>query len=95
MLIDKVKLSLKIDDSTMDEDIQDSIAAAKADLELSGVAKSNIVETDPLIIRAVKTFCKAEYSISNEEANRYRDWYNSLKTSLAASTKYNTEGTKS
>lgn len=62
MILDKIKLALRIDDDDLDEEIQDSIDAAKADLKLSGILESKIVETDPLIIRAIKTFCKCEFS---------------------------------
>ncbi|SKA89687.1 uncharacterized phage protein (possible DNA packaging) [Clostridium sp. USBA 49] len=91
MLLDKVKQSLRYEDNSFDEDLQDSIDAAIADLELSGILGSKIVETDPLIIRAIKTFCKAEYSIDNNEAQRYRESYNMLKIHLALSREYTTE----
>jgi uncharacterized phage protein (predicted DNA packaging) len=90
-ILDKVKLSLKVDDTTQDTDIQDTIDAAKADLKLSGVLESKIVDTDPLIIRAVKTYCKAEYSSDDREATRFKESYNSLKAHLSLSQDYITE----
>jgi uncharacterized phage protein (predicted DNA packaging) len=90
-MLEKIKLSLRIDGNILDEEIQDTIDAAIADLELSGILGSKIVETDPLIIRAIKTFCKAEYSIDNNEAQRYRESYNMLKIHLALSREYTTE----
>ncbi|KZL94363.1 head-tail connector protein [Clostridium magnum] len=91
MLLNKIKLSLRVDDTDLDEDIQDAIDAAVADLQLSGIIKSKIVDTDPLIVRAIKTFCKAEFSSDDKEANRYRECYDMLKTHLSLSTDYNTE----
>lgn len=91
MLIDKVRTSLKIDDNSQDEDIQDTIDAAIADLKLCGVLESKIIETDPLIIRAIKTFCKSEFSTDEKEANRYREAYEMVRNHLSMSIDYNTE----
>lgn len=89
MLLDKVKLSIKIDDDIQNEDIQETIDAVMADLKLCGVHESKIVETDPLILRAIKTFCKAEYSMDDKEAARYRQSYEMLRDHLCLSIDYN------
>ena len=89
MVLEKVKLVLRIDDTVLDEDIQDTINAAMADLKLCGVLESKIVETDTLILRAVKTFCKAEYSSDDKEAARYRESYEMLRNHLSMSVDYN------
>lgn len=90
-MLEKIKLALRIDDDILDEEIQDSIDAAKADLKLSGILESKIVETDPLIIRAIKTFCKIEFSTDDKEAERYRNSYEMLKDHLALSIDYTVE----
>lgn len=91
MLIDKVKLSLRFDDTILDTDIQDTIDAAKADMLLCGILKSKIVETDSLILRAIKIYCKAEYSTDDKESNKYRESYEMLRNHLSMSIDYNTE----
>jgi len=91
MLLEKVKLSLRFDDTVLDTDIQDTIDAAIADLILCGVLESKIVDTDPLIIRTVKIFCKAEYSSDDKESTRYRESYEMLRDHLSLSIDYNTE----
>ena len=91
MLLDKIKLALRYDDDGLDEDIQDTIDAAVSDLKLSGIIESKIVETDPLIIRAVKTFCKAEFSSDDKESTKYKESYDMLKIHLSLSIDYNTE----
>lgn len=90
-MLDKIKLALRFDDNILDEDIQDTIDAAIADMELCGVLRSKIVETDPLIIRAIKTFCKAEYSTDEKESNKYRECYEMLRNHLTMSTDYISE----
>jgi len=89
MILDKVKLTLRIDDTILNEDIQDTINAAMADLKLSGVLGSKIIETDALILRAIKTYCKAEYSSDAKEAERYSESYAMLRNHLSMSIDYN------
>lgn len=86
--LDKVKLSMRVDDATLDTDIQDSIDACKADLALNGILSAKIVDTDPLILRAIKVYCKAEYSDDDKEASRFRESYEMLKNHLALSQEY-------
>lgn len=87
-MLEKIKLALRIDDNYLDSEIQDTIDAAKADLKLSGILENKISETDQLIIRAIKTFCKAEFSTDDKEAERYRDSYNMIKIQLSISIDY-------
>jgi len=89
MVLEKVKLVLRIDDTILDADIQDTINAAMADLKLCGVLESKIVETDTLILRAIKTYCKAEYSSDAKEAERYSESYAMLRNHLSMSVDYN------
>lgn len=91
MLLDKVKLALRIDDIDLDDDIQDTIDAATADLKLCGILENKITETDPLILRAIKTFCKAEFSTDVNEAERYKESYAMIRNHLALSIDYTTE----
>lgn len=87
-MLEKVKLTLKIDDNSLNEDIKDTIDAAKQDLKLSGVLESKIVDTDSLIIRAIKIYCKAEYSTDDKEASRYLQAYEMLKNHMCLSVDY-------
>lgn len=87
-LLDKVKLSMRIDDTVLDTDIQDVIDAAEADLILCGILEDKIVDTDPLIVRAVKIFCKAEYASDDKESERYRQSYEMLRDHLSMSIDY-------
>ncbi|SHF16424.1 head-tail connector protein [Caloramator proteoclasticus] len=88
MLLDKIKIALRIDGNDLDEEILDLIYAAKADLKLSGVLETKIVDTDPLIIRAITTYCKANSSSDNNEAERYQKSYEMIKNHLTLSQEY-------
>lgn len=87
-MLEKIKLALRIDGNDLDSEIDDEIEAAKADLILSGVTKEKINDEDPLIIRAIKIFCKIEFASNEQEAERYRNCYEMLKSHLTLSADY-------
>jgi hypothetical protein len=88
---DVVRAALRISGTTLyDSEIDDLIAAAKADLQLAGILAAKIVDTDPLVRRAIVVYCKANFG-SNEDAERLALSYESLKISLALSADYTVE----
>jgi uncharacterized phage protein (predicted DNA packaging) len=91
MLINDIKDSLRVDGTDLDAEIQDLIDAAKADLQLSGVSSSKIVDTDPLIKRAVTVYVKANFGWDNKDAPRFEQSYIMLKTHLTLSAEYTAE----
>lgn len=86
-MIEKVKLALRIRSNSLDLDIQDLIESAKADLSISGV--KNLNEDDPLIIQAIKTYCKANFGLDNKDSEKYQRAYDLLKQSLSLCGDYN------
>lgn len=88
-LLTDVKQCLRIysDDEDAEIELQDLIDAAKADLQLSGVLASKIIETDPLIKRAITLYCKAEYGY-DEMGKHFALSYKSLKNHLTLSAEY-------
>lgn len=87
-MLDDVKDALRVSGADLDIEIQDLIDAAKADLQLSGVHASKLVDTDPLIKRAVVVYCKAHFGWDNPEADRFAQSYNMLKQHLTLSAEY-------
>lgn len=87
-MLDDVKDALRVSSNDLDVEIQDLIDAAKADLQLSGVHLAKIVDTDPLIKRAVIVYCKAHFGWDNPEAPRFEQSYIMLKTHLTLSAEY-------
>lgn len=79
-MVEKVKTALRIDDNSLDDELKDLISACKKDLKISGVGK--IEDTDSLIIRAVITYCRANFDPTNSDYDRYIQSYESLKTHL-------------
>ena len=88
-LTEKMRAALRISSTSqkITEEIEDCIAACKADLANDGVKA--IEEKDPLIIRAVTLYCKAEFGY-NGKADKFRQSYDVLKMRLSLSKEYNT-----
>ncbi|WHP43832.1 head-tail connector protein [Lysinibacillus boronitolerans] len=86
-MLNKIKQSLRITHNSLDNEIQDLIDAARADLRISGVVKLD--ETDSLIIRAITVYSKANFGLDNADSEKYQQSYDSLKTHLALSGEYN------
>ncbi|MEK4381171.1 head-tail connector protein [Aeribacillus sp. FSL K6-2848] len=87
-MLESVKRALRVTVSDFDEEIQDLIDAAKRDLEIAGVDKDKIVDTDKLIRRAIITYCKANFGYDNPEAERFQQSYDMLKQHLSLSYDY-------
>ena len=85
-MLEKVKLALRIKTTKLDEEIQGLIDACLIDLSISGVRK---LEADPIIIRAVILYCKANFGLSNSDSEKYQNSYDLLKMSLKLCGDYN------
>lgn len=86
-MLDKIRKSLRITHNALDDEIQDLIESAILDLQLSGVQKTD--SDDPLIIRAVTTYCKANFGFENPDSEKLNQSYTSLKIHLSLAGDYN------
>lgn len=86
-LTEKMRAALRISSTSekITEEINDCIAACKADLKDVGVV--NIDETDALIIRAITLYVKSEFGY-NDKAEKFAYSYDCLKTHLSLSSEY-------
>ena len=85
-MLQKIKDALRVNGTDLDEEIQDLIDAAKADLRLSGITKN---EDDPLILRAITIYCKAHFGYEEPaQAELFMKSYTALKAHLALSQEY-------
>lgn len=88
-MLDDAKTALRVSGAALDTEIQDLIDAAKADLRLTGVHPDRIVDTDPLIKRAITVYCKAHFGYEEPaQAELFMKSYNALKSHLALSQEY-------
>ena len=58
-IFEKVGLALRWKHSSLDDEIKDNIRAAQDELIRVGVPEADATSNKPLIVRAVKTYCKA------------------------------------
>lgn len=88
-LTEKMRAALRISSTSakITDEIEDCIAACKADLKNDGVKR--VDENDALIIRAITLYCKAEFGYQNN-AEKFRNSYDILKMRLSMSQEYNT-----
>lgn len=84
-MLEKVKLALRITTAAFDTEITDLINAALADLGIAGVLIED--EMAPLIIRAVTTYCRANFG-QPEDYERMKAAYDEQKAQLQMATGY-------
>lgn len=88
-MLDKVKLALRIKTVAFDSELEDLITAALADLGLAGVITDDT--TDPLVIRAVITYCKLHFGESSDP-DRLKAAYDEQKAQMQMATGYTNWG---
>lgn len=88
-MLQDIKDALRVNGDDLNNEILDLIESAKADLILSGVNKDKVIDTDPLIKRAIIVYCKANFGYDDVNmAERFEQSYISLKHHLTLSTEY-------
>ena len=86
-MLEEVKDTLRVSGDELDIEVQGLIDAAKIDLRISGVNK--IDDADPLIKRAVITYCKAHFGYEDVNVSeRFERAYIMLKQHLSLSGEY-------
>lgn len=88
-MLDDVKNVLRVSGTDFDVELNDLIESAREELRLAGVhstlASSN---SDILVKKAIMVYCKAEFGFDNQEAERFRKAFDSLKQHLTLSSEY-------
>lgn len=90
-LFDDVKFYLRIDldDTALDGEIQDLIDAVQAELIDVGVNPTLVGSaTDPLIKKAITTYCKANFGYDTDIKEAFASSYEKLKIYLMNSGTY-------
>lgn len=89
-MLEIVKKALRISATAFDDEITDLVEAARQDLVLSGVTPEIAKhDEDPLIKRAIITYCKANFGYDNPDADRFASSYQALKEHLTLAGEYN------
>jgi uncharacterized phage protein (predicted DNA packaging) len=87
-MIETVKRELRITSTAFDEEVMDLIEAAFADLRIPPIKADKLVETEPLIKRAVILYCKAYFGLDNQDSEKYIKSYDNLVQKLSLSLIY-------
>lgn len=88
-LLSKAKDVLDITGAYKDDEISDLLDAALLDLEIAGVNTDLL--TDPLIIRAVLTYCLANFK-GEEDRDSWKKVYDEQKAQLQMSSRFTNWG---
>lgn len=93
-MLERVRLALRNPPEELNEEITDLIEAARNDLIRSGVSpeKAND-DDDPLIRKAIVTYCKAYFGLDDKETvpvkEMYMKSYEKIKQELSLTGDYN------
>lgn len=87
VLLDKVKMALRITTAAFDDELLDLISAAKTDLGIAGVTLP--AELDAICNRAVVTYCKIHFG-EPDDYDRLKASYDEQKAQLSMATGYTT-----
>lgn len=90
-LLDDVRTYLRIDasDTSFDGEIQDLISAVQTELTDVGINPASVSSaTDPLIKKAITTYCKANFGYDTDNAEAFASAYEKIKTYLMNSGSY-------
>ena len=87
VLLDRVRMALRITTNAFDDELTELIAAAKTDLGIAGVTLPS--ELDAICNRAVVTYCKIHFG-EPDEYDRLKASYDEQKAQLSMATGYTT-----
>lgn len=86
-IIERVKGAMRIVDDEFNEEVEDLIAAALADLGIAGVNGEHAMISDPLVYQAVVTYCKLRFG-EPDKYEQYKKSYDEQKAQLQIASGY-------
>ncbi len=78
--LEKIKLGIRRSHSKLDDDLQADIDACLADLRIAGIIYAP--EEDPLILNAIKLYCRSTNTDDPAKAAEWLRRYEALKSCL-------------
>lgn len=86
-IIERVKGALRIVDNDFNEEVEGLIEAGLADLGIAGVNGEHAMISDPLVYRAVVTYCKMHFG-EPDKYEQYKKSYDEQKAQLQMASGY-------
>lgn len=89
LLVDKAKKGLWVSESIFDDELKDLLKAGLADLGITDISSDLLTTdtTDPLIIQALKTYCRLNFG-SPADYDRLKRSYDEQKAQLLMNSSY-------
>lgn len=90
-LLDKVKAACRVASNAYDEELTDLIESGLADMGITDIKSAVLIDTDPdpLIRKAVITYCRMNFGYQDELAyERLKASYDEQKSQLLMSGRY-------
>lgn len=84
-MLDKVKMALRVSTDAFDDELTDLIESALLDLGISGVENQSV--EDPLVRKAVITYCKINFG-EPTDYDRLKASYDEQKAQLKTASGY-------
>ena len=91
-MLEKVKTALRIKTNAYDDELAELILAAALDLNVAGVISFDAEDADPLLTKAIITYCKLSFGLP-EDYDRLKRSYDEQKAQLRTATGYTDWGT--
>ena len=85
--LDTVKMALRITTDVFDDELELLISAGAKDLGIAGVDMDSLTDADPLVARALITYCKANFGLP-DDYDRLKASYDEQKAQLSNATGY-------
>ncbi len=82
-MLDDVKLALRVTTNAFDSELLELVLAAQSDLGIAGV--TNVETDDPIVKRAVITYCRVNFG-TPDDYDRMKRSYDEQKAQLSTHT---------
>lgn len=86
-ILSRIKDCMRVVDDEFNEEIEDLANAALSDLGIAGVDGERALITDPLVFRAVVTYCRMHFG-SPDDYERLKKSYDEQKAQLQIASGY-------
>lgn len=90
-ILSRIKDCMRVVDPEFNEEIEGLANAALADLGIAGVDGEHAMITDPLVFRAVVTYCRLHFG-TPDDYDRLKKSYDEQKAQLQIASGYTTWG---
>ena len=85
--LETVKMALRITTDVFDDELVLLILAGAKDLGIAGVDMDSLTDADPLVARALITYCKANFGLP-DDYDRLKASYDEQKAQMSNATGY-------